>query len=142
LKSIWNGPSQIDITDPRCKNPDGTDWMPHNYADESGGTMQLTDATAHSVNTIFAQLVVAVGPDAVVDVAHRMGIESELQPVCSITLGTQDVTPLEMADAFATLADRGVRHPPISIMQVKTAEGKELFKAKIESDPALGRNDA
>jgi penicillin-binding protein 1A len=141
-KSVWNGPSSIDITDPRCKDPDGTDWQPHNYADESGGTMNLIEATAHSVNTIFAQLVVAVGPDAVVDVAHRMGIQSDLQPVCSITLGTQIVTPLEMTDAFASLAARGTHHPPISITRVKTPDGKQLFKAGIKSDPALDRNDA
>jgi 1A family penicillin-binding protein len=141
-KSVWNGPSQIDITDPQCKNPDGTDWQPHNFADESGGTMNLLEATAHSVNTIFAQLVVAVGPEAVVDVAHRMGIQSDLQPVCSITLGTQEVTPLEMANAFATLTARGTHHPPTSISLVKTPDGKQLFQATIESDPALGRNDA
>src|SRR5262249_15239314 len=102
----------------------------------------VLDATANSVNTIFAQLVVTVGPDAVVDVANRMGIQSDLQPVCSITLGTQEVTPLEMADAFATLAGRGIHHPPISISLVKTPDGKQLFAATIRSDPALGRNDA
>jgi len=142
LKSMWNGPSQIDIRDPRCKNPDGTDWMPHNYADESGGTMSLADATAHSVNTIFAQLVTTVGPDAVVDVANRMGITSKLQPVCSITLGTQEVVPLDMADAYATLAARGFHHSPYSIRQVKSADDKMLYRAKVESDPALGQNDA
>src|SRR5207302_6214004 len=104
LNSVWYGPPVITIPDPRCRNPDGTPWMPHNFADESGGIMTLTDATAHSVNTIFAQLVTTVGPDQVVDVAHRMGIQSPLRAVCSITLGSQGVTPLDMADSYATLA--------------------------------------
>src|SRR5213078_2973496 len=100
------------------------------------------EATAHSVNTIFAQLVTTVGPDAVVDVAHRMGIDSDLQPVCSITLGTQEVTPLEMTDGFATLAARGMHHQPISITQVKSADGNELFRATPEGDQAMQQNDA
>jgi penicillin-binding protein 1A len=140
-KSVWNGPSQIDIPDPICKT-NGKDWTPHNYADESGGTMTLLDATAHSVNTIFAQLVVTVGPESVVDVANRMGIQSELQPVCSITLGTQEVTPLEMADAFSTLAARGVHHDAISVRQVRSAQGRSLFKAQIQGDQVLRTNDA
>jgi penicillin-binding protein 1A len=142
LNSVWNGPPQIDIRDPRCRNPDGTDWMPHNSADESAGTMRLVDATAHSVNTIFAQLVTVVGPEHVVDVAGRMGIESELRPLCSITLGAQSVTPLEMTDAYATLAARGVRHSPISIDQVKTSSGQVVFKANPKGEQALGQNDA
>ena len=141
-KSVWNGPSQIDIPSPLCKNPDGTDWTPHNYADESGGTMTLLDATAHSVNTIFAQLVVTVGPQSVADVAHLMGIQSDLAAVCSITLGTNDVTPMEMTDAFATLASRGVHHDVSSISQVRSAEGKSLFKAQIQGEQVLRQNDA
>jgi 1A family penicillin-binding protein len=141
-KAVMNGPPEVDITDPRCKNPDGTDWKPHNYADESGGTMNLIQATAHSVNTIFAQLVVTVGPDHVADVAQRMGIRTPLQPVCSITLGTQDVTPLDMADAYATLAARGVHHPPMAITTVKAADGTVIDKVKSEEDVALAENDA
>src|SRR6266511_598561 len=141
-KSVMNGPPEIDIMDPRCKNPDGTDWKPHNFADESGGTMNLIQATAHSVNTIFAQLVVSVGPDHVVDVAHRMGIRTRLDPVCSITLGSQDVTPLDMADAYATLAARGVHHDPLAITEVKSAGGDVLDRPKSESDAAVAENDA
>ena len=81
LNSFWDGPPQITITDPRCKNADGTPWQPSNAADEGAGAMSLTNATAFSVNTIFAQLVTVVGPDAVVDVANRMGITTPLQPV-------------------------------------------------------------
>ena len=74
LNSYWYGPNKITITDPRCNNLDGTPWQPSNAADEGAGAMSLTNATAFSVNTIFAQLVTVVGPDAVVDVAKRMGI--------------------------------------------------------------------
>ena len=104
--STWNGPPEIVIPDPRCFTQ-GKPWDVHNYADEKAGTMTLLDATANSVNTIFAQLVVAVGPDNVANVANRMGIASHLDAVCSITLGSQDITPMDMADAYATLAGGG-----------------------------------
>ena len=84
----------------------------HNFADEAQGTMSLLQATAFSVNTIYAQVVTSVGPQKIVDVARRMGIQSPLVPVCSITLGPEGVSPLDMTDAFATLAARGIHHAP------------------------------
>src|SRR5260370_4704260 len=74
--------------------------------------MHPLDATAHSVNTIFAQLVDSVGPQNVAVTAHAMGITTPLQPVCSITLGTQPVNPLEMTSGYATLAARGIYRAP------------------------------
>ena len=124
LYHYYNGPSQLEITDRRCLTGNDQYWDVHNNADETEGTMNLIDATAHSVNTIFAQLVTEVGPDAVVRMAHRLGIQSNLQAVCSITLGTQAVSPLEMTDAYATLAARGTRHDPQAVEAVSTASGK------------------
>jgi len=123
LYSYLSGPSEMTITDPRCEDGYGKLWTVHNNAYEAEGTMNLIDATAYSVNTIFAQLVTQVGPDAVVRMGHRLGIQSNLSPVCSITLGTQAVSPLEMATAYATLADRGVRHDPQAVESVRTASG-------------------
>jgi penicillin-binding protein 1A len=143
LKSTWQGPAQITIEDPECANPDGTPWLVHNYADEEAGTFELTDATAHSVNTIFAQLVTVVGPDNVVDVAGRMGIKSELQSVCSITLGTQAVSPLDMANSYATLAARGIKHSPFTVAAVKSTDDhiNDVYKPKA-GERAIKKNDA
>jgi membrane peptidoglycan carboxypeptidase len=123
LYTYLSGPSAMTITDPRCEDGYRNLWTVHNNADEAEGTMNLIDATAFSVNTIFAQLVTQVGPDAVVRMAHRLGIQSNLSPVCSITLGTQAVSPLEMTTAYATLADRGVRHDAQAVESVRTASG-------------------
>lgn len=125
LNAYYNGPPSLTIPDPRCMTG-SQEWDVHNNADESEGTMNLVDATANSVNTIFAQLVSQVSPAAVVRMAHRMGIDSALKPVCSITLGSQAVNPLEMTDAYATLAAHGVRHEPRAIAWVHTADGKNL----------------
>jgi 1A family penicillin-binding protein len=143
LSSTWNGPPNLVIDDPRCF--DATlqkPWDVSNSGDESAGTMSLKEATAHSVNTIFAQLVLDVGPDRVVDVAHRLGIRSTLQDVCSITLGSQAVTPLEMTSAYATIAAQGVHHPAHAISAIEDAHGKNLSTANYKGDRAISANDA
>ncbi len=142
LKSTWKGPAEIVIPDPKCFDEQGEPWEVGNYSDARAGTMSLTDATANSVNTIFAQLVVQVTPQAVAAVARDLGIQSDLNPVCSITLGTQDVTPMEMTAAYATLAARGVRREPQTITQVKTATGEVLHQWEVEDEQALGQNNA
>jgi penicillin-binding protein 1A len=120
---VRNGPPRLTIRDPLCRTRGGP-WTVTNAGDESAGTMSIENAMAGSVNTIFAQLTVQVGPEAVADVAHRMGIESPLQPVCSIGLGTSDVSPLEMTSAFATLAAHGMYVPPIAVEEVRGSGGE------------------
>jgi penicillin-binding protein 1A len=142
LRSTWKGPSELVIPDERCFDEEGDPWEVHNYADSSAGTMDLASATANSVNTIFAQVVVQVSPEKVAQVANRMGIESTLAPVCSITLGSQDVTPLEMTAGYATLASRGIRHQPQSITSVETAQGDVLHTWETPGDQVLLQNDA
>jgi len=128
LSSIWTGPPVITIPDPRCSNGINKPWVVNNYADESAGTMTLAQAIAHSVNTIFAQVVTRVGPTKVAAVARAMGIRSPLTAVCSITLGVNAVSPLDMADAYATLDARGIHHAPQFIQTVRSASGKVLFQ--------------
>jgi penicillin-binding protein 1A len=126
LYSYFSGPSELTIDDPACRGAYDAPWDVHNNADEAEGTMNLIDATANSVNTIFAQLVSQVGPPAVVRMAHRLGIQSDLKAYCSITLGTQAVSPLEMTSAYATLANHGVRHDPQPVESVRTASGETV----------------
>ena len=123
LYSAFSGPPVLTIADPACST-NGVPWTVHNYADESAGYMNLLDATANSVNTIFAQLVTMVGASNVATTAHQMGITTPLQSVCSITLGTQPVNPLEMTDAYATLAARGVHHDPHAFELVRGPSGQ------------------
>jgi penicillin-binding protein 1A len=141
LYTSLSGPSELTITDPRCST-NGVPWKVHNFADESSGYMNLLDATAHSVNTIFAQLVDIVGPQNVVPVAHRMGITTPLQPVCSITLGTQPVNPLEMTNGYATLAARGVHRDPQAFEIVRGPRGGMIGKLNAPGAQALPQNTA
>jgi penicillin-binding protein 1A len=136
LGSVWKGPSSLTIPDRRCMNG-FQPWVVHNFADEASGTMTLLQATAFSVNTIFAQVVTRVGPQHVVDAAHRMGITSRLEPVCSITLGPEGVSPLEMTDAFATLAARGIHHRPEALARVTNPDGAVLARLRRRGTRAL-----
>jgi penicillin-binding protein 1A len=122
LNSVWRGPPSLTIPDRRCMNGT-TRWTVHNFADEAAGTMTLLDAIAHSVNTIFAQVALRAGLQNIIDVAHRLGIRSPLKPVCSITLGPEGVSPLEMTSAFATLAAGGVHRDPEDVRRVTTRQG-------------------
>jgi penicillin-binding protein 1A len=127
LGSTWRGPASLTIRSRRCLNATGP-WVVRNFADASRGTMTLLQATTFSVNTIYAQVALRAGPAHVVDVAHRMGIRSPLKPVCSITLGPEAVSPLEMTIAFATLAARGVRHRPQAVRRVTAPDGRVLTR--------------
>jgi penicillin-binding protein 1A len=141
LSSVWHGPASLTIPSRRCLNANGR-WVVHNFADESTGTMTLQQAIAHSVNTIFAQVVMRVGPRRVVAVAHRMGIRSPLKPVCSITLGPEGVSPLEMTRAFATLAAAGVRHDATALRHVATADGALVSRQRRSGKRVLTRRVA
>jgi penicillin-binding protein 1A len=83
-----------------------------------------------------------VGPARIVDVAHRMGIRSPLQPVCSITLGPEAVSPLEMTVAFATLAARGVRHRPQALSRITGSGGRVIARLSRRGRRVLARSVA
>ena len=104
--------------------------------DGPGGAESVSAATTISDNVVYAQLSVDVGPENTVNTAHRMGVTSPLDDVPSITLGTSGVTPLEMADAYATLAANGVHHKPQAIVQVER-RGKVIWKPSIKGRRAI-----
>jgi penicillin-binding protein 1A len=105
-------------------------WTPENYSHEYFGPVTLTKALALSLNTVAVRVGVEVGPKAVVKTAHRLGIQSDLQPNASIALGTSEVTPLELVAAYAPLANGGIGVQPHIITRVKTVSGKTLYQRK------------
>jgi len=108
-------------------NPGSEVWSPRNVEGGSAGTLTLTSATTSSVNCAYARLIKLVGPEKVVDVARRMGITKPLAPYLSITLGSEPVTPLEMASAYATLAADGMRRAPYFVEKVEAPDGAVRF---------------
>ena len=83
-----------------------------NNAEPGGGTMNLVAATTHSVNAIYAQLGLDVGPENFDETAHSLGITSPLEDFPAEGIGglRVGVSPLEMADAYASFADGGIHH--------------------------------
>ena len=118
-------------------------WDPKNVEGQAGGVLTLTEATVNSVNCAYARLIKLVGPEKVVDVARRMGIKNaNLQPLLSLTLGTIDVTPLEMATAYATLANDGEYREPYFIDEIKDRDGKVLYKTPNKAERAVSVSNA
>ncbi len=115
----------------------GKEWKPQNYErDEYDGPMLLEQALAHSKNTVSAKLVDALGPDAVIAFAHRAGIASDLPRSGSLALGTGEVSPLELVNAYATLAAGGFETEPILILRVRDRKGEVLEEHLPVTPPA------
>ncbi len=105
-------------------------WQPENYSREYLGPVTLTKALSLSLNTVAVRVGLEAGPRAVVAVAHRLGITSELQPNGSIALGTSEVSPLEMVSAFVPFANGGIGVQPHIITRVKMASGALLYQRR------------
>ena len=137
LQSFWDARSPQEI---ECSTPCGPNgeyiWTVRN-AGGGGGLMSLFQATAGSVNAVYAQLAVEVGPERIVDVAHRMGIQSELEPVYSLALGTGAVSPLEMASAFGNFATNGVHADPYLISRIESPHGEAIYEREIRTVQAI-----
>lgn len=122
-RSTLAGPPKV--TFPKAN--EGKDYVVENFEGaDFGESVSLLDATRNSVNTVYAQLIKAVGSAKVAKMAHDSGITSDLVENISLALGTSEVSVLEMAGAFSTFANRGVRVAPTVIVQVATADGKVL----------------
>ena len=117
----------------------GGNWTPHNANGEvSGESMSLRSAFARSVNTIAARLGQDVGIDRVAHTAHAMGIRSKLEEVPSLALGASDVTLLELANAYATVANDGRVHPlPVLVTNIYDRDGNEIYHDKNQQQEAI-----
>lgn len=103
-------------------------WTPENYDQKFRGKVTLTEALTHSLNTVAAQLVMEVSPEAVVEMAHRMGIDSKLKANASIALGTSEVTLKELTAAYAMMMNGGYQTEPYLISRVTTVGGEVLYE--------------
>jgi penicillin-binding protein 1A len=138
VESAFSAPSKIVF--PRANN--GKDYTVRNYENESFPRLNLIDATAHSVNTVYAQLIDAIGAERVVSFAPRLGITTELSPVLSLALGTTSVSVLEMADAYLTFATRGIHVAPQVVVKVTDARGNLLWRPKVVTSRAMTEREA
>jgi penicillin-binding protein 1A len=115
--------SPIEFNDPPC-----APWEVKTYGGKGAGSMNLVRATLASDNSIYAQLTSDLGPDKVKETARMMGIKSKLSGYCAESLGGLEdgVSPLEMASAYATIANGGYRNRPRMIEKVVGPDGKKV----------------
>ena len=102
----------------------------NNFGQADYGTRSLSDATAISSNTGYYRLAERIGANKLIEMSHRMGIKSELSPYPIITLGTENVTPLEMTEAYSTLATGGIHRDYVIITRIENKKGEVLYEAK------------
>jgi penicillin-binding protein 1A len=137
-------PAPAAYTQPNCK---GTDCTIHNAEGEGGGSATIQSATAHSINTVYAQIARDVGVKNIAEMAKKLGISTAFYaprihgaPGLQYTLGVVDVAPLDMASAYGVLANRGQRQAPTPIVKVVDASGKTV-EDNIKREPVAVISD-
>ncbi len=116
--SYYSAPSTISLEGAN----NGADWVVSGGG-SSSGYRSLADALRVSSNVVYAQLMVQLGPDSVVEMAHRLGVSADLAPVNALVLGAGEVSVLDMAAAYSTFADQGDQYAPVLIERIEARDG-------------------
>ena len=125
IQSRFNAPPELVLP----KADEGKDWTVSNFDDEDLGGLTVEKGTWLSSNTLYAQIMQQVGPQAVVDEAAKLGVTAPMKAVNSTVLGTSEVSVLDLTSAYSTLARRGVAIAPYVIRCVEAADGEVLYDA-------------
>ena len=116
---------------------DGKAWSPSNYEKDFSGTVTMRYALANSINTVAAQVAIQTGLDKVVDVVKAAGVETPIKPLPSLALGAIELPPLEVATAYTTLANFGLRREITSTLAVVGEDGRGVARYQPREDRAL-----
>lgn len=117
-------------------------YEPKNYGGSYRGSVDLVQALRSSINIVAVKLLVDVGFDPVIDMAHRMGIKSELLPTYSLALGASEVNLLELTSAYGTLANQGKHVPVHGIRRVLNSRGEVIYDFQEGSEQAVDPDTA
>lgn len=141
--AINNGysPGFMISNDPVTINTGGTVWSPKGGG--TGGSISMRDALAKSINVIAVRIAMDLAPmDQVIELAHKMGINSELPNVISLALGAGEVTPLEMTNAFGTFANEGIWVEPMAILKIEDRNGTIIEEFHPDTKEVLSEETA
>jgi 1A family penicillin-binding protein len=143
IDRLGYSPNTVVVDEPVAYTTDiGDVWEPQNFNRAHEGPIVLKRALMRSVNVISAKLINEVGPQVVVDYAQRLGVTSKLDPVLSLALGTNGVSPLDMASVYSVFPTGGVYHPPYVIARVEDSEGRVLEEAQVEHRRVVSEQSA
>jgi len=130
-------------TIPKGRHGLGEDWTPVNSSDDYGDVKTLKRALAESVNTITARVIDQTGPQPVIDLAQKLGIDTrQIEPYPSIALGTPDLSVYEMVSAYSTFANKGVHVLPYYVERIEDKNGTILYQHTPESKDVVSQETA
>ncbi len=118
------------------------DWEPKNSDNEYRGMVTLKKALANSINTVSAKLIDKVGPEAVVELVHKLGVKSEIPAQPSIALGAVEITVEDMVSAYSTFANEGVYIKPQFITRIEDKNGVVIYEPSPDSHDVLNKDIA
>ena len=118
------------------------DWEPRNSDNRYRGMVTLKKALANSINTISAKLIDKVGPEAVIDLTHKLGVQSEIVNQPSIALGAVEITVHDMVAAYSTFANQGVYIKPQFLTKIEDKSGVIIYEPIPESHDVLNKDIA
>lgn len=118
-------------------------WSPHNANWVfTYNNVSLKNAFARSINTVAVQLTKEIGWDKVIEMAHRMGINSDLMNVPSVCLGSSDVNLIELVNAYAVFLNKGMLNEPVLVTRITDREGNILYEYKPKPTRVLDEETA
>lgn len=132
-------------TIPKGKHGVTEDWTPSNAGgdDDYGGIKTLKQALAESINTITARVIDRTGPESVINLIDKLGIDtSRIQPVAAIALGTADISVYDMVSAYSAFANKGVYVKPYAIQRIEDKNGTILYQHQPQSRDVLSEEAA
>ncbi len=112
-------------------------WSPKNYSNKYAGRTTLSNALAHSYNSIPVKLMVDIGRRTIIDTAHRAGIRGELETWAPMVLGTSALSLIDLTTGYATFAGGGIAAKPYAVLEIRRANGDLLYsRPDTETMPA------
>ncbi len=118
-------------------------WTPKNSSGKYGGMVNLKQALANSLNTITARLIDKIGPEPVIDLLDKLGVDtSNIDPVAAIALGSVDLSVFEMVSAYSTFANKGVYVKPVIVTRIEDKNGTILYQHVPETRDVMSEEAA
>ncbi|WP_281231380.1 penicillin-binding protein 1A [Flavobacterium gelatinilyticum] len=136
--SILDGPFMIR----KGRHNVTADWEPRNSDYRYRGMVTLKQGLANSINTVSAKLIDRTGPEAVVELAHKLGVKTNIPAQPSIALGAVDITVEDMVAAYSTFANQGVYVKPQFLSRIENKSGEVIYEPIPESHDVLNKDIA
>ncbi|WP_071188679.1 penicillin-binding protein 1A [Trichormus sp. NMC-1] len=112
-------------------------YEPKNYSEKFYGSMNIRDALTRSINTIAVRVLIDIGFEPTIKLAHDMGIKSELKPTYSLALGSNEVNLLELTSAYGSFANQGLHTEVHGIRRILNRQGQVIWSADFPSKQVL-----